>query len=634
MRIEIIGLECFKGTKDMGYNLSQVVNSVCGKNGTGKTTLADFWFWLFSDKDYEMHSNPEVHPDDMEESEPSGYAICEINGKKVKFRKYQADLRTKKQKEMNAPVRISNKYEINDVPKTQKDFNEYLKDSGIDTDMFLMLCHPENLLSMTIADRRKVIFKLAGELTDKDVANQTEGCSKVAEMLDDYTLEEITAMSKVAVKRCKENLESIPNQIIGMEKSKVDVDNGIQTKKDAVEAEIEQLTADYQKAVKEADESSYDSAIAELRSKRDAIYNEANTDRLTKLAIAYDEKYRADDVLMDARRNMSQVITDGNMLNASYKKTSEVIKRLKTEKKMVTAEKWNGKTHCPTCGQPLPKDEVEKAKANWEEQHKARLEDIDAKLAVNEEKLEEYKTQGAKLKKDKTAAQKAVKDAEDAVNKCSANVTLLSEPVRPDYGEIETQIAEMEKQKIACDAKREEVETLGRKIKDRKIQLESIIKRMAAEVNNDFIDERIAELKEEQRNYAQTKADSEAILHQVQLISQHKNELLSDAVNSHFTCVKFRLFNTQKNGEIKDDCTPLVKCSDGEYRDMTYSANTAAIVMAKIDICVGLQKYFGQELPIWLDGAECLDEENRKALNTDRQLVLLCVTEDEGLVIK
>jgi hypothetical protein len=78
----------------------------------------------------------------------------------------------------------------------------------------------------------------------------------------------------------------------------------------------------------------------------------------------------------------------------------------------------------------------------------------------------------------------------------------------------------------------------------------------------------------------------------------------------------------------------MVLCSDGEYRDMTYSANTAAIVSAKLDICAGLQKFYGQNLPIWLDGAECLDEANRNNLKLENQLVLLCVSEDERLVVK
>ena len=136
------------------------------------------------------------------------------------------------------------------------------------------------------------------------------------------------------------------------------------------------------------------------------------------------------------------------------------------------------------------------------------------------------------------------------------------------------------------------------------------------------------------RQYSQALADAESMLYQLQLISQRKNELLSEQVNSHFTRVKFRLFVTQKNGEIKEDCTPMVLCSDGEYRDMTYSANTAAIVAAKLDICAGLQKFYGQNLPIWLDGAECLDEANRNNLKLDNQLVLLCVSEDEKLTVR
>ena len=78
----------------------------------------------------------------------------------------------------------------------------------------------------------------------------------------------------------------------------------------------------------------------------------------------------------------------------------------------------------------------------------------------------------------------------------------------------------------------------------------------------------------------------------------------------------------------------MVLCPDGEYRDMTYSANTASIVAAKLDICRGLQRFYGQELPIWLDGAECFDSENRKEMATTGQLVMLCVSDDERMVVK
>ena len=130
MRAKKLILDSFKGVTHGEYDFSDIT-TIQGKNGTGKTTLADAWFWLFTDKDYDLQSNPEIHPDFMEESEPSVTAVLDVDGKEVKVRKFQVDMRTKKQKEQNAPLRISNKYEINDVPKSQKDFVRELNERGI-----------------------------------------------------------------------------------------------------------------------------------------------------------------------------------------------------------------------------------------------------------------------------------------------------------------------------------------------------------------------------------------------------------------------------------------------------------------------------------------------------------------------
>lgn len=130
MKAKKLILDSFKGVTHGEYDFSDIT-TIQGKNGTGKTTLADAWFWLFTDKDYDLQSNPEIHPDFMEESEPSVTAVLDVDGKEVKVRKFQVDMRTKKQKEQNAPLRISNKYEINDVPKSQKDFVRELNERGI-----------------------------------------------------------------------------------------------------------------------------------------------------------------------------------------------------------------------------------------------------------------------------------------------------------------------------------------------------------------------------------------------------------------------------------------------------------------------------------------------------------------------
>jgi uncharacterized Zn finger protein (UPF0148 family) len=296
--------------------------------------------------------------------------------------------------------------------------------------------------------------------------------------------------------------------------------------------------------------------------------------------------------------------------------------------------KWTGNTVCPTCGQPLPKEQIDEAKKKFETAKEERLKDLTWKIDNSKKHIDEIKEEGNKLSKRKKAAEKELELAQGAVDAADAEVKKLGEPIQPDFGELDDKIATLKAEKSRCLEYSIMARRTGVTLNEKQRTLDDLLVIKGADASNAHIDEMIEVAKSSQREYTQKKADAEALLYQMQLISQRKNEMLSEAVNSHFTKVKFRLFVTQKNGEIKDDCTPLVLCADGEYRDMTYSANTAAIVAAKLDICQGLQKFYGQNLPIWLDGAECLDEENRKELKIDSQLILLCVSDDRGLVVE
>ena len=634
MKLKKMDLECFKGIRNASYTFNDFINIGAGKNGTGKTTLVTAWDWLLTDKDYDLQSNPDVRPTFMEECEPSVTAVCDVNGKLVKFRKYQSDMRTKKQKEMDAPVRISNKYEINDVPKTQKDFFRDVEAMGIDVENFLLLSHTDILMSLEVADRRKVIFALAGDVTDLDVANTIPECSRVAAMLAEYKAEEIIAMQKATVKRCKDQVESIPDQIIGMEKSKVDIDPDLDKKIASVKEEIDELTALVDDLAKKADVNNFNARARELDVRKNEIYNEANAERLENQRKAHEALDTANNALLEAKRELNRIEASGSNLNQMYINASALIKRLTAELDELKKDKANIRETCPTCGQKIPAEQIENAKANWQKSHDARVKELEDRLRAVKTQFEGYKTEGKALAKQKKEAEKKVSEAESKVTACKAHVESFAVPVTPDFADIDAQIADLENQKAACSQyilKKYEAED---KLRQKKAELNNLIRQQAAVGYNANIDDRINEAKTALKGYAQSKADAEAILYQMQLISQKKNEMLSEQVNSHFSRVKFRLFAVQKNGEIKDDCTPLVLCSDGEFRDMTYSANTAAIVAAKLDICVGLQKFYGQELPIWLDGAECFDEENRKMLMLDRQLILLCVSEDERLVVK
>ena len=633
MRLIKLITDKFKGVTHGEYDFSKLAVA-SGKNGTGKTTLADAWYWLFTDKDYDLQSNPEVHPDYMEESEPSVTVIVEVGGKEVKLRKYQTDMRTKKQKEQNAPVRIANKYEINDVPKTQKDFFRDLEDRGIDIEKFLLLTHTDVFTGQKSADCRKILFGMIEDVTDKTVADMIPECKDASAKLDDYTAEELTAMSKATVKKCKEQMDSLPNQIIGMEKSKVEVDPELPGKIEELQTEINADTEKLNEALKKADAANIDGRIRELQNRKTEMYNDANTERLKNYREAHAKCDEAEDVYSDAKRTLRNIEMSGDNINAMFKNATETAKRYEAALKAVKADRFEATTICPTCGQPIPKEQIDEAKARWQKNQDESVKDLEDKLRAVKTQLESYKAEGKELAKKKKTAEKAVNDAKEKCREALAERSKYEDSISPDYSEIDAEIAKLTEEKQKCSDYTKLAYSIRETIEKKKGLLQVYIKTQAAELNNSFIDDRIEEAKSALKSYAQSKADAESMLYQLQLISQKKNELLSEQVNSHFTKVKFRLFAVQKNGEIKDDCTPMVLCPDGEYRDMTYSANTAAIVAAKLDICYGLQKFYGQDLPIWLDGAECLDEQNRKAIKMDNQLILLCVSEDDKLTVK
>ena len=53
---------------------------------------------------------------------------------------------------------------------------------------------------------------------------------------------------------------------------------------------------------------------------------------------------------------------------------------------------------------------------------------------------------------------------------------------------------------------------------------------------------------------------------------------------------------------------------------------------AKLDICNSFQKFFGMQVPIFLDGAESLNQCYMPKLDT--QLIELCVSDDSELKVE
>lgn len=263
MILKSLRLENFKGVKDKTYEFGKTTR-VSGMNRRGKTTIGAAWYWLMSDKNYELASNPNIRPDNVEDCIPTVTATVDVGGKEITLSKMQKRKVGKPDKNGVSKVTITNTYEINSVPKTERDFKAYLEELGFEFDKFLICSHP-NVFTKDLSlkkkqdEMRKSLFAMASAKTDLEIAQMNKETADVAKLLESYKFEEIEAMNNASKKKAVDQLDAIPNQIIGLESAKVDVDVAEQ---ELAKADLTRRIAECDKKIAGADHS-----LDELRDK-------------------------------------------------------------------------------------------------------------------------------------------------------------------------------------------------------------------------------------------------------------------------------------------------------------------------------------------------------------------------------
>ena len=157
-------------------------------------------------------------------------------------------------------------------------------------------------------------------------------------------------------------------------------------------------------------------------------------------------------------------------------------------------------------------------------------------------------------------------------------------------------------------------------------QLTEVEKQIALSENNAKIDERISDLQAEQRLTAQKIADVEKILYLLDEFIKYKLDKISDSINAMFDGVKFKLFDIQLNGGVKEVCE--VTCGGVPFA----SLNTGHRIIAGLQIIKALQKLYGVYLPIFIDNAESVNDFNLPDM--DCQIISLKVTDDKELKVE
>lgn len=672
-KIEVreIRLTDFKGQseKKIGFGHRAIVS---GKNGCGKTTLADAFMWVFCDKDYSLKSNPDIRPDDGRECLPRVDVDLVIDGKPVSVAKFQKRTESKPKDGKPGKVALSNKYEINGVPKAERDFKADLKERGFDFDNFLMLSHMEIFTDLKDADARKILFSMsdgAGK-SDLEIAKTVPDCTELAPLLETYKADETKAMNSATLKKAEEQLKAIPNQIIGMEHSKVDADTAeLELQKNVLHEQI----ADIEKQIAQSGNEKAGEIKAELAglsTKLLEIVSKAKADLLEQKSSVCNKVSTLELDRNIKTSELNRKTSTLESLRAQKKDLLEKLQNARTQYPKIKDTEWDNTalecvksetfkdadTICPTCGQNLPAEQIEQLKSRFEQKKQER---INQQLKAKEEweqdkkrKLDEVIQVGNKASADMKEAHKQEETLTSEISKLTdeleqikisldaENKNLEAIPKEPDlsgnaeYQQILASIKEKQQELNSLDDGEEAKKQLSEQLSGKKQELAAVNQRIGEANNNARIDEQIEKLQESQKQYAQSKADAQMILDELKSLSMAKNTTLEDAVNQYFGGVKVKLFDTQKNGEVVDACIWYVQDKDGDWKKLIGNANTALMMKGKIAIMDGLQKFYGVSYPIFVDCAAELDNSSLSGIKADAQLILLKVAEGDMTVTK
>lgn len=627
--IKSLHLENFKGVKSATYQFDGKNVSVIGQNGAGKTTLFTAYMWLMADKDSDLKSNPNIRPLDTEECMPRVEVVFGIDGKEVTAAKIQK-CTVKKSKTGGADtISLSNSYEVNSVEYGERDFKKKMAEYGFDFDLFLPLSHPDVFTSQKSADMRKVLFGMASEKSDYEIACDTKGAQNVALLLENYTAEEAKAMQNATLRKIREEYgkdgEILRAKIEGMEQSKTDIDVAeLELHRNALNEQITENKAKQEDISKEFEEQQKASdGILELKFELNDLQRKANEELDNKRR---ELREKINDICQEIKELNKQIglnDRDIGILEEYIRKHTEEIEKCCDDWNRISGEEMREESVvCPTCHREMPEDFRKKYVSEFEKSKKDRLALVSQKgnemkdrIKQDNAEIEQIKATKAENENEKEKKEEELSALEKELDNIPQSIDIFD---RPEVQEIQRQIAEKEQAMNKGNSTEEIRQQLKDEAEELQRQMGVVNGQIALSQKNVEIDEQISALRKKQGEYEQNKANCERILDQLDMVSKRKNELLTDEVNSHFKLVKFRLFDYLKNGSVVDDCEPTI---DG--KSLKDHSNGALRVLAKLDIVDGLQRFYGQYYPVFADDFSLVTDNTECRIDTDCQLIKL-----------
>lgn len=662
IKIESINLVNFKGAKNQSIAFGDRTN-IFGANATGKTTIFDAFTWLLFGKDSSDRKDFEVKTLDADNRKTDNIeievsAVLHVNGVKTEIKRILKENWVKKRGSLEPEFKGNETvYYWDGVPMQQKEFLAKITEI-LDETVFKLITNPLAFNSLKWQDKRNVLIQITGTLTNEVLAGDNpEYQALVAKLTNGKTLEDYRKQISASIKKSKDDLKDIPTRIDEVLRTKPEakdfdslrnqleskkeelskVDGQIQDKSKAFDSQLEEIN----KNKLAANVLKNDIATIEQKANSDAEEKVKPDDSVLMLMQNTLETKTAD--LTSAKNGLatlsSKVATVQNEITQTESKISG--KRAEWETENAKEISFDDKTFCcPTCNRSINADDAELKKTQMISEFKAK----------KQVALSQITAQGQSMATEKTNLKNELIALDERIEKGNALVDSLNAEIKKATADIEAEVskhsdaekmpskeevyAEILKANTHYAEKKAELEQVQSTIieipkvdiEELKARREQIIGEMDSiknelHVENQIkaVEERVGDLRKEESELAQFIANVEKEQFTIENFNKLKIDSLEADINSKFSFVKFKLFDTQINGGEVECCEALI--AGVPFSD----ANTASKINAGLDIINTLCEFYKVSAPIFIDNRESVVE----VIDTDSQIINLIVSKED-----